>query len=80
MIRIHWTDEMEKHRLIWNGDVDSCRTLPTVPHCQAALDVISVIISVWCAGSIALLAGSPLASFQHCQSQESDIPGYWFMD
>ncbi|XP_016359145.1 receptor tyrosine-protein kinase erbB-4-like [Sinocyclocheilus anshuiensis] len=32
---------MEKHRLVRNGDVDSCRTLPTVPHCQAVLDVIT---------------------------------------
>jgi len=69
VIRIHWTDEMERHRLICNGDVDSCRTLPTVPLCQATLDVISVIISVWCAGSIALLAGSSLASFPHYRSQ-----------
>lgn len=47
----------------WRCWQDESHFLPTVPHWQAAFDVISEIISLWCVGSMAPLVGSFISLF-----------------
>ncbi len=47
----------------WRCWQDKSHFLPSVPHWQAALDVISEIISLWCVGSMAPLVGSFISLF-----------------